>query len=97
MLPLLNPWPIVKMQPAYMFSIGITLVDGHLNWLILFDFLIFMGGLLVILIDCMIFCHHSYRVATPSQISLALKFLLKSIISSKIVDFQENLLKSPQI
>ena len=34
---------------------GINLVDGHLNWLILFHFLILEGGLLVTLIDCMIF------------------------------------------
>ena len=34
----------------------------------------------------------------PTQISSNLKFLLKSpLISSKNVDFQENLLKSPQI
>ena len=37
-------------------------------------------------------------VATPPQISSNLKFLLKSpLISSKNVDFQETLLKSPQI
>ena len=34
---------------------GITLVDVHLNWLKWFHFLILQGGLLVILIDCMIF------------------------------------------
>ena len=40
--------------------IGITLVDIHLNWLNWFHFLILVGGLLVILRDCMIFfCHHS--------------------------------------
>ena len=33
----------------------ITLVDVHLNWLNWFHFLIPEGGLLVILIDCMIF------------------------------------------
>ena len=37
-------------------------------------------------------------VVTPPQISSNLKFLLKSpLISSKNVDFQETLLKSPQI
>ena len=35
--------------------IGITLVDVHLNCLNWFHFLILVGGLLVILIDCMIF------------------------------------------
>ena len=37
------------------FSIGITLVDFHLNWLNWFHFLILEVDLLVILIDCMIF------------------------------------------
>ena len=35
--------------------IGITLVDIHLNWFNWFHFLILEEGLLVILIDCMIF------------------------------------------
>ena len=47
LLPLLNPWLI--------FSISITLVDVHLNWLNWFPFLILEGDLLVILMDCMIF------------------------------------------
>ena len=51
----LNPWLIVEMYPAYVFSVGITLVDVHLNWINWFNFLILEGGLLVILIDCMIF------------------------------------------
>ena len=38
-----------------LFFIGITLVDVHLNCLNSFHFLILEGGLLVILIDCMIF------------------------------------------
>ena len=37
------------------FSIGITLEDAHLNLLNWFHFLILEGGLLVILIDCMIY------------------------------------------
>ena len=41
-LPLLNPWLIIEM------------VDVHLNWLNWFHFLNLDGGLLVILIDCMI-------------------------------------------
>ena len=34
--------------------IGITLVDVHLNWFNWFHFLILEGGVLVILMDCMI-------------------------------------------
>ena len=33
LLPLLNSCLIVEMWPAYVFSIGITLVDVYLNWL----------------------------------------------------------------
>ena len=40
------------------FSIGITLIDVHLNWLNWFHFLFLEGGLLFILVDFMIFCHH---------------------------------------
>ena len=55
LLPLSNPWFIVDMYPAWVFSIGITLVDVHLNWLNWFHFLILEGGLRIILIDCMTF------------------------------------------
>ena len=40
---------------SLVFSIGITLVDIHLNWLKLFHFLFLEVGLLIILIDWMIF------------------------------------------
>ena len=53
--PLLNHWFIVEMQSAEVFSIGITLVDVHLNWLNWFHFLFLKGGLLGILVDFMIF------------------------------------------
>ena len=43
LLPLFNPWLIVE-----------TLVDICLNWLNWFHFLSLKGGLLIILIDCMI-------------------------------------------
>ena len=46
---LLNLWLIVEMWPAWVFSIGITLVDDWLNW---FHFLFLEVGLLVIQIDC---------------------------------------------
>ena len=55
LLPLLNPWCIVKMWLAEVFFIGITLVDVHLNWLNWFHFLFLEGGVLIILIDCMTF------------------------------------------
>ena len=55
----LEPCRIVKMWPASVFPIGITLVDVLQNWLNCFHFLFLERGLLVILIDCMIFCHHS--------------------------------------
>ena len=44
-----------KFKSFLQFSTGITLIDVHLNWLNWFHFVIFEGGLLVILIDCMIF------------------------------------------
>ena len=47
--------PLAHCQNVASFSIGITLVDVPLNWLNWFHFLILKGGLLVILIDCMIF------------------------------------------
>ena len=39
-------------------SMGIALVNVHLNWLNWFHSFTLKVGLLVILIDCMIFCHH---------------------------------------
>ena len=55
LLPLMNPWLTVEMQPPYIFSTGIILVYVHLNWLNCFHLLFLERGLLVILIDCMIF------------------------------------------
>ena len=52
---LLNPWLIVEMWQAEIFSIGITLVDVLQNWFNWFHFLFFEESLLVILIDCIIF------------------------------------------
>ena len=37
------------------YSIGITLADVHLNWLNCFHIFVLEGGLLIILINCMIF------------------------------------------
>ena len=55
LLPLLNSWIIAEMQPAKIFSICISLIDVHLNWLNSFHFLIIVGGLPVFLTDCIIF------------------------------------------
>ena len=46
---------VTNLNLFYNFSIGITLVDVHLNWLIWCHFIILEGGLLVILIECVIF------------------------------------------
>ena len=51
----LNPWLIVEMWPAQVFSIGITLVDALQNCPNWFHFLFLERSLLVILINCMIF------------------------------------------
>ena len=52
---LLNPWLIIEMWPAKVFSIGITLVNVLWNWLNWFHFLFVKGGILIILIGFMIF------------------------------------------
>ena len=48
---LLKSWLIIKISPAKAF----TLVDDHLSWLNWFQFLILVGGPLVIIIDSLIF------------------------------------------
>ena len=55
LLPLLNPSFIVEVYPTQVFSIGNSLLDVHLNWCKWFHPFILEGGLLVIVIDCMIF------------------------------------------
>ena len=55
LLPLLNPWFIVKMWPGSEFSIGINLVDVCLNWLNWFHFFILVAGPFFILIGFMSF------------------------------------------
>ena len=54
-LPLLKLKHIMEVQPASVFSIGITLLGIDANQLNWFHFLILEGSLLVILIDCPIF------------------------------------------
>ena len=51
----LEPWVLRRNVVSLSLFYRFTLVDVHLNWLNWFHFLILMGGLLVILIDCMIF------------------------------------------
>ena len=73
LLPLLNPWLIIEMQPAKVFSISIYLVDVHLNWLGWFSFLILKGGLPVILITCMNFL--SFFLDITSMLMSTVSFL----------------------
>ena len=54
LLLLLNIWLIAKIEPVYVFSVGITLLDVHLNWLNCFHFFILERGQLVILMGCII-------------------------------------------
>ena len=47
------------------------MVDAHLNWLNWLHFLILVGGLLVILIDCMIFLFPFLDVTRMSMSTLS--------------------------
>ena len=67
LLLLLNPWLIVKMWPVYIFSIGTTLVDVVQNWLNWFHFLFLEGGLLIVLIYCIIFLSQFLDVTKMSM------------------------------
>ena len=69
LLLLLNPWLIVEMWSAQVFSLDITLVDDLQNWLKWFHFLFLNVGLLFTLIDCMIFL-------LPFLLALYLRHLL---------------------
>ena len=55
LLPVLNHWLIISKCSQPKSSIGLTLVGVYLNCLKWFHFLILEGGILVILIDWMIF------------------------------------------
>ena len=50
-----GPSLAASLEPLEVFSIGITLVDVHLNWPKWFHIFILKVGLLVILMVCMIF------------------------------------------
>ena len=71
LLPLLNPWLIVEMQPAQVFSVSITLVDVHLSSFYRFHFLFLEGGLLVILIDCMVFLSSFLDVTKMTMLTVS--------------------------
>ena len=60
LLLLLNTWLTSQMWPVKVFSIGITLVDIHLNWLSWFRFFIFVGGPFFILTVCIVFLSLRY-------------------------------------
>ena len=62
-----------------MFSIGITLVDVLLNWLNWFHFLFLEGGLLVILIDFLIFLPPFLDV---TRMSISIVSFLTQLVSA---------------
>ena len=66
LLLLLNPWLIVEIRRAKVFSIGITLVDVLQNWLNWSHILFLEGDLLIIMFDRMIFLSPFLDVTTMS-------------------------------
>ena len=73
---LANPWLIIEMWLCQVFSIGINLVNVLQKWLNWFHFHFLEGGLLVILIDCMIFLSPFVDVTrmSMSTVQLTLEF-----------------------
>ena len=75
--PLVKPWLLFKIAITliYIFFtyifIGITLVGVHLNWLNWFHLLILEGGLLVILIDCLIILSPFLDVTKMSMLTVS--------------------------
>ena len=69
------------------FSIGITLVDVHLNWLNWFHFLILEGDLLVILIDCMIFLSPFLDVTRISMSTVSFLAQLGILCAFRMLSF----------
>ena len=66
----LDPLAHRRSVASLVFSIGITLVDVHLSWLNWFHFLILDRGILVILIDCVIFLSPFLDVTRMSYLKL---------------------------
>ena len=56
---------------SQLFSLGITLVDVHLNWISWLYFLILEENILVILIDCMGFLSPFLDVTTMSMLTVS--------------------------
>ena len=69
----LKSWHIVGI-----FSIGITLAHARLNWFSCFHFLILVRGLLVSLIDCMIFLSPFVDVISISMSTVSFLAQLES-------------------
>ena len=80
--PLAHHWNVASLS---LFSIGITLVDFLQNWLNWFYFVFLEGGLLIILIDCMIFLSPFLDVTSMSMSTVS--FLTQ--VDSGILCLQE--------
>ena len=65
-------------HPQNLAIIGITLIGVHLNWLNWFHVVVLVGGLLVILIDCMIFMSPFLDVSTMSMSTISFLVQLDS-------------------
>ena len=65
--PLAHRQNVASLSLFYRYYFGCPSEDVHLNWLIWFHFLILKGGLLVILIDCMIFLSPFLNVTRMSM------------------------------
>ena len=79
--PLLNTSLCSSMKCSQLvFSIGITLVDVHLNWFKWFHFLFLEGAVLAILIDCMIFLSPFLDVTRMSISTVSFLAHLDSIL-----------------
>ena len=61
---------LLKCDQLKVFSLGITLVDVVQNWFNWFHSLFLLGGLLFILIDCMVFLSPFLVVSSMSQGSI---------------------------
>ena len=68
---LMNSYLIIKMSPSKVFTVRITLVDDHLNWLNWFQFLVFVGGPFVIIIDHLIFIFFFLHVIRTSMLTFS--------------------------
>ena len=76
----LKPFACRQNMASLNLSIGITLVDVLQNWLNWFHFLFLEGGLLVILIDCMIFLSPFLDVTRMSMSTVSFLAWLNSRI-----------------